>query len=141
MGFTLVSDDDKEKLSLKRQKLDASEYFCQQSTVSVQTSFNKHKKSHTIGETLIKPCALNTVKLILGETSAKKIQHVSLSNDTIKRRISLISTDVKQQVMHKIKASPVFSIQFDESVVVPSCSQLLVFVRYVHMEDVKEEFL
>ena len=34
-----------------------------------------------------------------------------------------------------------FSIQLDESVNVASCSQLLVFVRYVHMEDLKEEFL
>ena len=88
----------------------------------------------------MKPCALNMVKLILGETSAKKIQQVSLSNYTITRRISLMS-DVKQQIMHEIKASPMFSIQIDESVDVASCSQLLVFVRYVHMEDVKEEFL
>ena len=81
------------------------------------------------------------VKLILGETSAKKIQQVSLSNDTIKRRISLMATDIKQQVIAEIKSSPMFSIQFDESTNVASCSQLLVFVRYIHMEDVKEEFL
>ena len=178
MGFTSVSDDDKEKsqcvlcyavlsneamkpsklkrhlqqkhpehmekdltffqrqkLSLKRQILNASGYFCQQSTASVQASFDvalqiaKHKKPHTIEETLIKPCALNMVKLVLGETSAKKIQQVSLSSHKIKRRISLMSTDVKQQVMHKIKASPTFSIQLDESVDIASCSQRLVFVR------------
>ena len=34
-----------------------------------------------------------------------------------------------------------FSIQVDESTDVALCSQLLVFVRYIHMEDVKEEFL
>ena len=81
------------------------------------------------------------VKLILGKTSAKKIQQVSLSNDTIKRRISLMATDVKQQVIAEIKSSPMFSIQVDESTDVASCSQLLVFVRYIHMEDAKEEFL
>ena len=165
MGFTSVSDDDKEKpqcvlcyavlsneaikpsklkrhlqqnhpeliekdltffrrkkLSLKRQKLDVSGYFCQQSTAGVQASFDKHKKPHTIGKTLIKPCALSMVKLILGETSAKKIQQVSLSYGTIKRRISLVSTDVKQQVMREIKAFPMFFIQLDESVDVASCS-------------------
>ena len=52
-----------------------------------------------------------------------------------------MSTDVKQQVMHEIKSSPMFSLQLDESVDVASCSQLLVFIRYVHMEDVKEKFL
>ena len=79
------------------------------------------------------------IKLILGETSAKKIQQVSLSNDT--RGISFMATDVKQQVIAEIKSSPMFSIQVDESTDVASCSQVLVFVRYIHMEDVKEEFL
>ena len=63
-----------------------------------------------------------------------------LSNDTIKRRISLISTDVKQQVIAEIR-SPMFAVQLDESTNVASCSQLLVFVRYIHKEDVKEEYL
>ena len=132
---------------LKRQKLDTSGYFQEQSTANLTASFEvvlqiaKQKKPHNIGETLVKPCAVNMVKLILGETSAKKIQQVSLSNDTIKRRISLMATDVKQQVIAEIKSSPIFSIQVDESTDVASCSQLLVFVRYIHMEDVKEEFL
>ena len=52
-----------------------------------------------------------------------------------------MSTDVKQQVMYEIKASPMFSVLLDESVDVTSCSQFLVFVRYGHMEEVKEEFL
>ena len=81
------------------------------------------------------------VKLILVETSAKKIPQVSLSNDTIKRRISLMATDDKQQVMAEIKSSPMLSIQVDKSTDVASCSQFLVFVRYIHMVDVKEEFL
>ena len=135
------------KMSLKRQKLDSSGYFHQQSSACVEASFEvalqiaKQKKPHTIGETLIKPCALSMVKLILGETSAQKIQQVSLSNDTIKRRISQMSANVKQQVINEIKASLMFSLQLDESTDVASCSQLLVFVRYVHTEDVKEEFL
>ena len=120
----------RQKLSLKRQNQDASGYFYQQSTASVQASFDvalqiaKHEKPHTIGETLIKPCALNMVKLILGETRAKKIQQVSLSNDAIKRRISLMSTEVKQQVLREIKASPMFSIQLDESVDVALCTYI-----------------
>ena len=101
----------------------------------------KQKKPHNIGETLVKPCAVNMVKLILGEASAKKIQQVSLSKDTIKRPISLMATDVKQQVIAEIKSFSMFSIQVDESTDVASCLQLVVFVRYIHREDVKEEFL
>ena len=81
------------------------------------------------------------VKLLLEETSAKKIQLVSLSDDTFKRRISLMSTDVKQQVTTEVKSSPMLAVQLDESTDVASCSQLLVFVRSKHEEDVKEEFL
>ena len=73
------------------------------------------------------------VKLLLGETSAKKIQQVPLSNDTIKRRISLMSTDVKQQVTAEIRCSRKFAVQLRKSADVASCSQsqLLVFVRYI----------
>ena len=80
-------------------------------------------------------------KFLLEETRAKKIQQVLLSNDTIKSRILLMSADVKQQVMAKIRSSPMFAVQCDKSTHVASCSQLLVFVRYIHKEDVKEEFL
>ena len=50
----------RQKLSLKRQKLDASGYFCQQNTANAQAFFGvelqiaKYKKPHTMGETLIK---------------------------------------------------------------------------------------
>ena len=51
------------------------------------------------------------------------------------------SEDVKKQVVNEIKASPMFSFQFDELTEVGSCAQLLVFVRYIHSGDIKEEFL
>ena len=68
----------RQKLSLKRQKWDASEYFQQQSTANVEDSFEmalqiaKQKKPHTVGKTLVNRCALKMVNLVLGETSAKK---------------------------------------------------------------------
>ena len=52
-----------------------------------------------------------------------------------------MSADVKQQVIAEIRSSPMFAVQLDESKNVASCSQLLVFVRYIHKEDIKEEFL
>ena len=106
---------ERQNLPLKRKKLDTSGYFQEQSTANLTTSFEvllqiaKQKKPHNIGETFVKPCAVNMVKLILGKTSAKNIQQVSLSNDTIKRCISLMATDVKQQVIAEIKSSPMFS--------------------------------
>ena len=72
------------------------------------------KKPHTIEETFVKPCAVDMVKLLLGETSAKKIQQKCkkpLSNDTIKRRILLMSTDVKQQVIANVLSKSLLSVR------------------------------
>ena len=48
--------------------------------------------------------------------------------------------DVKEQVLAEIKASPLFSFQLDESTDVSSCSQKLVFVRYINSGDIKDKF-
>ena len=52
-----------------------------------------------------------------------------------------MSEDVKEQVINEMKASPMFFLHVDETTDVASCAQLLVFVRYIHLRDVKEEFL
>ncbi|XP_076344197.1 protein FAM200C-like isoform X1 [Tachypleus tridentatus] len=127
-------------------RIDRSGSFQQQSAAVVEASYEiafeiaKQKKPHTIGETL-KPCMMKAVNLILGEASAKTMQQVSLSNNTIQRLISKMSMDVKEQVLTEIKGSPLFSFQLDESTDVSSCSQLLVFVRYINSGDIKDEFL
>ena len=66
------------ELTLKRQKLDSKGYFQQQNKALVEASFEsalaiaKQTKPNFIGETLVKPCAVIMVKLILGESAAKK---------------------------------------------------------------------
>ena len=88
--------------------------FARKALASMQASFDvalpiaKQKKPHTIGEMLIKPCALNMVKLIWGETSTKKIQQVSLSNDTIKRRSYLCQQTSNSKLCMKSKFLPCF---------------------------------
>ena len=52
-----------------------------------------------------------------------------------------MSLDAKQQVIEEIKASPFFVFQVDKSTDVALCSQLVVFVRYIHEYDIKNEFL
>ena len=89
----------------------------------------------------MKPRLLKTVKLVLGDASVAKLKQISLSHNTIQRRILDMSEDVKKQVVNEIKASPMLSFQVDESTDVSSCAQLLVFVRYIYSDDIKEEFL
>ena len=67
----------------------------------------KNKNLHKISETLI--------ELILEESSEIKMRYISLSKNTIQRRISGMSMDVMEQILSEIKVSPVFSFQLDES--------------------------
>ena len=53
-----------------------------------------------------------------------------------------MSLDILQQVISDIcRSKSGFAIQLDESTDVTNCAQLLIFVRHVGKEGVKEEFL
>ncbi|XP_068238515.1 SCAN domain-containing protein 3-like [Palaemon carinicauda] len=81
------------------------------------------------------------VRLVLGAEAAQKLSDVSLSNNTIQRRIRDMSGDVKDQIIEEIKASPIFAMQVDESTDVAIACQLLVYCRYLLKSIIKEEFL
>ncbi len=55
------------------------------------------------------------VKSVIGDASERKIQQISLSNDTMKRRINEMSDDIKEKVIQEIKSSPagMFAIHKD----------------------------
>ena len=134
--------------AMKRARFDGSGSFQQQSTAAVKASYlvalriAEQKKPHTVGESLILPATKDIVRLMLGEQSAKKLNSLSLSNNTVQRRIEEMSTNIRDQVVAEIKASPCgFSMQLDESTDVANCAQLLAFVRYVHKAKFKDEIL
>ena len=90
--------------SLKRQKLNQSGMFWRTNKSAVHASYAialhvaKTKKPHNIGETLLKPCRLESVKLVLGEKASQTMKQISLSNDTIKSRIHEMSDNIKSKV-------------------------------------------
>ena len=132
--------------SLKRQKLDQTGMFWRTNKAAVHASYAiallvaKTKKPHNIGETLLKPCILESVKLVLGEKASQTMKQISLSNDTIKSRIYDMSDNIKSKVLSKIDSSPVFALQLDKSTDISNLSQLLVYVRYVADEKINEDF-
>ena len=65
----------------------------------------KEKKPHTIGEPLIKPCAMEMVELVCGVEQKRKLEKIALSNDAIRCRISDMSQDILNQVADEIRAS------------------------------------
>ncbi|GMH35000.1 hypothetical protein BSKO_02861 [Bryopsis sp. KO-2023] len=101
----------------------------------------KHKVAHTIGEELVKPAAIEMTQLVCGDDAARKLQSVQMSNNTVRGRIKEMSLEVKDQIVGRMKKSPIFSLQLDESTDIAKSSQLMVFARYVGDKDVEEEFL
>ena len=99
------------------------------------------KKPHTIGEELIKSYLIEATTLVLGKEKANKLEEISLSNNTVKKRISEMSQDILLQVVEEIRSSPIFSLQLDESTDVSSCAHLLVYARYISENNLKEQYL
>ncbi|XP_065668077.1 zinc finger BED domain-containing protein 5-like [Hydra vulgaris] len=67
---------------------------------------------------------------MIGTEYVTKLNAISLSNDSVHRRIADMSADIIDQIFQEIKAAPlpIFSIQLDKSTDVANCSQLLVYV-------------
>ena len=61
----------------------------------------KCKKNFTIAEDLILPSTIVIVSELFGENSADSVKIVKLSNDTVKRRIDMIHTDIKEQLVER----------------------------------------
>ncbi len=74
------------------------------------------------------PSAVDMCRELLGDAVTTKIQSIPLSDDTVARRIVDMSDDIERQLVERIKASPYFAIQLDESTDISNAALLLVFV-------------
>ena len=123
----------------RRQRLDQMGQYHQNKVGIVKASYEvsllivQNMKAHTIADTLVLPAAKTLVKNLIGDEAAAKLDRVSLSDDTVKRRIQEMSGDIAEQIIAGVKDSKLgFAIQLDESTEdVAKCSQLLVYVRYI----------
>ena len=104
--------------NLKRQRLDSvsNNFICtlKQATMAscvVAWHIARSKKAHAIGENLVKPAAIDMVRIMCGDDVAKKLDIVPLSNDTVRRRIASISANIKEQLISSIKKGREFSLQ------------------------------
>ena len=133
--------------SLKKAKLDMSGTFQQRSSNVVEASYEiamliaKNKKSHNIGESLVKPSIIVAAELVLGKDKANMLSQIALSNDTVKERIDELSQDIKDQILDQIKESSFYAIQCDEMTDIGSYSQLLLYARFLSVNTIKEEML
>ena len=104
--------------------------------------FAKCKKPHTIADELMKPRAGKMIVIMIGSGAKKNIHQVSLSNDTIRRRIDDMAANVCQLVCSEIKQSLLqTSIQLDESTNSALESHLIALAQYDKDGKVNEKFL
>ena len=68
------------------------------------------KKPHSIGEKLIKPTAIDEVRIMCADDVAKKLDVVPLCNDTVRKRIVSMSFNVKEQLVSFIKQGGEYSL-------------------------------
>ena len=89
---------------------------------------------------------MEVADILLGNEAARKLSKISMSDNSVKRRIEDMSSNILAQIVYGIKKSAFpIPLQLDESTDVACISQLLVFVRYVQKAEtklkLKEEFL
>ena len=132
--------------NVKRQRMDHTGQFYQNKDGIIKASYEvsllvaQNKKAHVIAESLILPAAKILVRNLIGEESVAKLDSVSLSNNTVKRRIEEMSVDITDQVVAGVRDSKFgFALQLDESTDVTNCCQLLVYVRFTQNDAVKTE--
>ncbi|XP_008178235.1 zinc finger BED domain-containing protein 5-like [Acyrthosiphon pisum] len=106
----------------------------------VSYQITQRGEAYTIAESLIKPCAMEMVKCMLDEKSAKKISKIPLSNDTVANRINDLAADIQNELIFRLKSCK-FALQMDESTDVAGLAILIVIVRYQHESTLLEDLL
>jgi hypothetical protein len=89
----------------------------------------KTMKPHTIAESLILPACQTIVRTLFGKEAEKEVNKIPMSDNTISRRITLMSNDIESIVMEKLKKKSYFALQVDESTDISGKAQLLAFIR------------
>ena len=100
----------------------------------------KNSKPHTEAEKVIFPACSAIVKTMFGPEAEEKIRQIPLSNDTIRRRICDMSTDIQDTVISSVKQSKMFTMQVDESTDISGKAQLIAFIRFVSDGKISDQF-
>ena len=81
------------------------------------------------------------VKTMLGDEAEKEISKITLSNDTIRRRILALSADIEENVCRNKLKNSIFALQVDESTDITNKAHLLDFILFIEGDQIVNQFL
>ena len=95
----------------------------------------KRKRPYTELESVVLPCLEIAADILHGGKKAvSKVREIPLSDNTTKRRCDNISKDLLKQLVVKLKKSPAYGLQLDETTDISDDQQLIVYCRFVDAE-------
>lgn len=110
-------------------------------SLEVSYLIGKNMKPHNTGESLVLPAAIKIASIMHREKYGADFMSIPLSSDTVSGRISIIAHNIEAILLSRLRDSPVYAIQLDETTDISKMSQLIVYVRYIYKEDICEDFL
>ncbi|GFR15928.1 SCAN domain-containing protein 3 [Trichonephila clavata] len=84
---------------------------------------------------------MEIVRLMLGPNEVKEVNKVSLSADTVKRRIHDMSSDILGTQFKKLLSAETFALHIDETTDIKIKAQLIAIVLLVDEDFIKEHYL
>uniref|UniRef100_A0A5S6QBY1 DUF4371 domain-containing protein n=1 Tax=Trichuris muris TaxID=70415 RepID=A0A5S6QBY1_TRIMR len=97
-------------------------------------------KLHAIGEELILPAVSEVLRTVVRMPATEIIKKISLSNNTVPRRIDDMSADVENTLCNVLRTEK-FCLQVDESTLPQNDALLLAYVRFIKEGRLVQELL
>ena len=101
----------------------------------------KKMKSLTIAKMVILPACQEMVRIVFGKDATSDINKISLSDNTISKRIASMSSEIQCNVLSKVKSGEFLALQVDQFTDISDKAHIFAFVRFIDNGTIVEDFL
>ncbi|XP_043563391.1 zinc finger MYM-type protein 6-like [Chiloscyllium plagiosum] len=97
-------------------------------------------KPHSVGELLVLPAIAEVLSTVLHQEPSMTIKRIPLSNDSVRRRIDEMASNVEDKLCSLLISKEV-ALQIDEITICENQALLLGYVRFIDKNEIREELL